>query len=67
MILLWLRCSVGMINNFAIINNVQMQAPELLSAMLNPRAMEALLQIQQGLHTLATEAPALIPAWVKTT
>uniref|UniRef100_A0A669F3C8 UBA domain-containing protein n=1 Tax=Oreochromis niloticus TaxID=8128 RepID=A0A669F3C8_ORENI len=40
----------------------QMQAPELLSAMLNPRAMEALLQIQQGLHTLATEAPALIPA-----
>ncbi|XP_005722441.1 ubiquilin-2 [Pundamilia nyererei] len=40
----------------------QMQAPELLSAMLNPRAMEALLQIQQGLHTLAAEAPALIPA-----
>uniref|UniRef100_A0A3Q0R487 UBA domain-containing protein n=1 Tax=Amphilophus citrinellus TaxID=61819 RepID=A0A3Q0R487_AMPCI len=39
----------------------QMQAPELLSAMLNPRAMEALLQIQQGLHTLAAEAPALIP------
>lgn len=44
-----------------------MQAPELLSAMLNPRAMEALLQIQQGLHALAAEAPALIPAWVKTT
>uniref|UniRef100_A0A3Q4H0F3 UBA domain-containing protein n=1 Tax=Neolamprologus brichardi TaxID=32507 RepID=A0A3Q4H0F3_NEOBR len=40
----------------------EMQAPELLSAMLNPRAMEALLQIQQGLHTLAAEAPALIPA-----
>ncbi|XP_068994548.1 ubiquilin-1-like isoform X2 [Embiotoca jacksoni] len=39
----------------------QMQSPELLSAMLNPRAMEALLQIQQGLQTLATEAPALIP------
>lgn len=40
----------------------QMQSPELLSAMLNPKAVEALLQIQQGLQTLATEAPALIPA-----
>uniref|UniRef100_A0A3Q1IIA3 UBA domain-containing protein n=2 Tax=Anabas testudineus TaxID=64144 RepID=A0A3Q1IIA3_ANATE len=39
----------------------QMQSPELLSALLNPRAMEAVLQIQQGLQTLATEAPALIP------
>ncbi|XP_033947742.1 ubiquilin-1-like isoform X1 [Pseudochaenichthys georgianus] len=39
----------------------QMQSPELLSAMLNPRAMEALLHIQQGLQTLATEVPALIP------
>ncbi|XP_056135254.1 ubiquilin-1-like [Lampris incognitus] len=39
----------------------QMQSPELLSAMLNPRAMEALLQIQQGLQTLASEAPAFIP------
>ncbi|CAJ1068943.1 ubiquilin-1-like [Xyrichtys novacula] len=39
----------------------QMQSPELLSAMLNPRAMEALLQIQQVLQTLAAEAPALIP------
>ncbi|XP_034547152.1 ubiquilin-1-like [Notolabrus celidotus] len=38
----------------------QMQSPELLSAMLNPRAMEALLQIQQALQTLATEVPALI-------
>ncbi|KAL7391301.1 hypothetical protein ABVT39_007340 [Epinephelus coioides] len=40
----------------------QMQSPELLAAMLNPRAMEALLHIQQGLQTLAAEAPALIPA-----
>uniref|UniRef100_A0A673CCQ2 STI1 domain-containing protein n=1 Tax=Sphaeramia orbicularis TaxID=375764 RepID=A0A673CCQ2_9TELE len=40
----------------------QMQSPELLSAMFNPKAMEALLQIQQGLQTLAAEAPALIPA-----
>ncbi|KAM9360676.1 LOW QUALITY PROTEIN: ubiquilin-1-like [Symphorus nematophorus] len=39
----------------------QMQSPELLSAMLNPKAMEALLQIQQALQTLAAEAPALIP------
>lgn len=43
-----------------------MQSPELLSALLNPRAMEAVLQIQQGLQTLATEAPALIPVCVKT-
>ncbi|XP_069481977.1 ubiquilin-1 isoform X2 [Ambystoma mexicanum] len=39
----------------------QMQSPETLSAMSNPRAMQALLQIQQGLQTLATEAPTLIP------
>ncbi|XP_013876198.1 ubiquilin-1 [Austrofundulus limnaeus] len=39
----------------------QMQSPELLSAMFNPRAMEALLQIQQGLQTLAAEAPSLLP------
>ncbi|KAG8455287.1 hypothetical protein GDO86_001474 [Hymenochirus boettgeri] len=37
----------------------QMQNPETLSAMSNPRAMQALLQIQQGLQTLATEAPSL--------
>ncbi|XP_029472674.1 ubiquilin-1 isoform X2 [Rhinatrema bivittatum] len=39
----------------------QMQNPDTLSAMSNPRAMQALLQIQQGLQTLATEAPTLIP------
>ncbi|XP_020323531.1 ubiquilin-1 isoform X4 [Oncorhynchus kisutch] len=39
----------------------QMQSPEMLSAMSNPRAMQALLQIQQGLQTLATEAPGFIP------
>ncbi|XP_031712607.1 ubiquilin-1 isoform X2 [Anarrhichthys ocellatus] len=39
----------------------QLQSPELLSTMLNPKAMEALLLIQQGLQTLAAEAPALIP------
>ncbi|XP_056448110.1 ubiquilin-1-like [Gadus chalcogrammus] len=40
----------------------QMQSPELLAAMLNPRAMEALLQIQHGLQTLVSEAPALVPS-----
>ncbi|XP_018614945.1 ubiquilin-1-like isoform X1 [Scleropages formosus] len=39
----------------------QMQNPEMLSAMSNPRAMQALLQIQQGLQTLATEVPGFIP------
>ncbi|MEQ2221150.1 hypothetical protein ILYODFUR_012756 [Ilyodon furcidens] len=39
----------------------QMQSPELLSMMLNPRAMEALLQIQHGLQTLSVEAPLLMP------
>ncbi|XP_069584053.1 ubiquilin-4 [Ranitomeya imitator] len=38
----------------------QMQNPESLSVMTNPRAMQALLQIQQGLQTLQTEAPSLI-------
>lgn len=38
-----------------------MQSPALLLAMMNPKAMEALLQIQQGLQTLAAEAPALLP------
>ncbi|KAG8560100.1 hypothetical protein GDO81_014790 [Engystomops pustulosus] len=38
----------------------QMQNPESLSIMTNPRAMQALLQIQQGLQTLQTEAPGLV-------
>lgn len=38
-----------------------MQIPEVLSAMLNQRVTEALLQIQQALQILADEAPALIP------
>ncbi|XP_041082917.1 ubiquilin-1-like isoform X4 [Polyodon spathula] len=41
----------------------QMQNPETLSAMSNPRAMQALLQIQQGLQTLAAEAPGFIPGF----
>ncbi|NXX78991.1 UBQL1 protein, partial [Urocolius indicus] len=41
----------------------QMQNTDTLSAMSNPRAMQALLQIQQGLQTLATEALGLIPGF----
>ncbi|XP_055462896.1 ubiquilin-2 [Psammomys obesus] len=41
----------------------QMQNPDTLAAMANPRAMQALMQIQQGLQTLATEAPGLIPSF----
>lgn len=40
---------------------MQMQNPEALSVMTNPRAMQALMQIQQGLQTLQTEAPGLMP------
>ncbi|XP_010875399.2 ubiquilin-1 isoform X1 [Esox lucius] len=39
----------------------QMQNPEKLSAMSNPRALQALMQIQQGLQTLAAEVPGFIP------
>ncbi|KAF7692031.1 ubiquilin-4 [Silurus meridionalis] len=42
----------------------QMQNPEALSVMTNPRAMQALMQIQQGLQTLQTEAPGLMPGLV---
>lgn len=38
-----------------------MQNPEALSVMTNPRAMRALMQIQEGLQTLQTEAPGLMP------
>ncbi|XP_026870093.2 ubiquilin-4 isoform X2 [Electrophorus electricus] len=42
----------------------QMQNPEALSVMTNPRAMQALMQIQQGLQTLQTEAPGLMPSLI---
>ncbi|CAI9543484.1 unnamed protein product [Staurois parvus] len=41
----------------------QMQNPEALSVISNPRAMQALLQIQQGLQTLQTEAPGLLSSF----
>lgn len=34
--------------------------------MTNPRAMQALMQIQQGLQTLQTEAPGLMPRYAHT-
>lgn len=40
-----------------------MQNPDSLSILTNPRAMQALLQIQQGLQTLQTEAPGLVPRY----
>ncbi|XP_033120630.1 ubiquilin-1-like [Anneissia japonica] len=39
----------------------QMQNPEMQSAMTNPRAMQAIMQIQQGLQQLQQEAPGLMP------
>lgn len=44
-------------------NEIHQQLPLLLNlqaAMANPRAMQALLQIEQGLQILATEAPRLL-------
>uniref|UniRef100_A0A8C8RG22 Ubiquitin-like domain-containing protein n=1 Tax=Pelusios castaneus TaxID=367368 RepID=A0A8C8RG22_9SAUR len=39
----------------------QIQNPEMLVAMSNPKAMQAWLQIEQGLQTLSAEAPVLLP------
>lgn len=38
----------------------QMQNPEIQSLMTNPRAMDAMLQIQRGMAQLQTEAPGLV-------
>ncbi|XP_029306909.1 ubiquilin-4 [Cottoperca gobio] len=38
----------------------RMQSPDTLSMMTNPRAMQALIQIQQGLQTLQAEAPGFM-------
>ena len=40
---------------------LQMQNPEMQSAITNPRAMEALMQVQSGMATLQREAPGLFP------
>lgn len=39
----------------------QMQNPEVQAALTNPRVMEAMMQIQQGMSTLSREAPGLLP------
>ncbi|XP_053167010.1 ubiquilin-1-like [Hemicordylus capensis] len=39
----------------------QMQSPEMAAAMSNPKAIQAWVQMEQGLQTLAAEAPVLIP------
>ncbi|XP_066475397.1 ubiquilin-1-like [Tiliqua scincoides] len=39
----------------------QMQSPEMMAAMSNPRAIQAWVQMEQGLRTLAAEAPVLVP------
>ena len=39
----------------------QMQNPEFQQAMTNPRVMQAMMQIQQGMAQLQTEAPGLLP------
>ncbi|NP_001164940.1 ubiquilin-like protein [Oryctolagus cuniculus] len=41
----------------------QTQVSDLLLALANPKASQAILQIEQGLQLLATEAPVLLP-WV---
>ena len=38
-----------------------MSNPEVQQALTNPRAVEAIMQIQQGMQQLATEAPGLLP------
>ena len=38
-----------------------MQSPEFQQAMANPRVMQAMMQIQQGMMQLQAEAPSLVP------
>lgn len=39
----------------------QMENPEFQQSMANPRVMQALMQIQQGMMQLQNEAPGLLP------
>ena len=38
----------------------QMQNPEVQSVMTNPQALQAIMQIQQGIQTLQMESPGLV-------
>jgi len=40
----------------------QMSNPTMREALANPRALQALMQIQQGMAQLQQEAPGLLPA-----
>uniref|UniRef100_A0A8D2LCV4 Ubiquitin-like domain-containing protein n=1 Tax=Varanus komodoensis TaxID=61221 RepID=A0A8D2LCV4_VARKO len=39
----------------------QMRSPEMVAAMANPKAIQAWVQMEQGLQTLLAEAPVLVP------
>lgn len=41
---------------------MQIQNPETVQAMTNPRVIEAIQQIQNGMETLRREAPHLLPS-----
>lgn len=40
---------------------LQLQNPEVRNSMSNPRVIQAIQQIQQGMQTLQSEAPELMP------
>ncbi len=43
-----------------ILDALQMQNPDVQSVMTNPRALQAIMQIQQGMQQLQAEAPGLV-------
>nr|CAB3267468.1 ubiquilin-1 [Phallusia mammillata] len=44
----------------------QMQSPEMQALYTNPRAMEAMMQMQQAMQTLQQEAPGILPGMMGT-
>ncbi|VDK69110.1 unnamed protein product [Anisakis simplex] len=46
---------------FVFVIDSQIQRPETIQAMSNPRVLEAIQQIQRGMETLRREAPHLLP------
>lgn len=45
------------------VRHVQMQSPEMQSLLNNPRALQAMMQIQAGMTQLQLEAPSLSQAY----
>ena len=43
-----------------VVNIFQMQNPEVQNLMTSPRALQAIMQIQQGMSQLQSEAPGLL-------